>query len=94
MKQLQYVNLRFVLKEKNIYIYISIYSANNVTDPEELKKLAVLPMLRALVLLGKIIQKKKTIDFSLMNILLIETPLAETDSYRMEVLVGIEKLER
>jgi len=50
-------------------------------------------MLRALVLLGKIIQTK-TIDFSLMNILLIETPLAETDSYRMEVLVAIEKLER
>jgi hypothetical protein len=58
MKQLQYVNLRFVLKEIYIYIYISIYSANNVTDPEELKKLAVLPMLRALVLLGKIIQKQ------------------------------------
>jgi hypothetical protein len=29
-----------------------------------------------------------------MNILLIESPLAETDSYRMEVLVAIEKLER
>ncbi|CAF1672341.1 unnamed protein product, partial [Adineta ricciae] len=56
--QLQYVNLR----------------ANEVTDPEELKKLAVLPMLRALVLL--------------------ETPLSETDSYRTEVLVALEKLER
>lgn len=58
MKQLQYVNLR----------------ANNVSDPLELKKLAVLPMLRALVLL--------------------ETPISETDSYRMEALVAIEKLER
>ncbi|CAF4820853.1 unnamed protein product, partial [Rotaria sp. Silwood1] len=58
MKHLQYVNLR----------------ANNITDPEELKKLAVLPMLRALVLL--------------------ETPLSETDSYRMEVLVALDKLER
>ena len=41
MKQLQYVNLR----------------ANEVTDPEELKKLAVLPMLRALVLLGRSINE-------------------------------------
>lgn len=58
MKQLQYINLR----------------TNNISDPLELKKLAVLPMLRALVLL--------------------ETPIAETDSYRMEALVAIEKLER
>jgi hypothetical protein len=34
---------------------MSNFSANEVADPEELKKLAVLPMLRALVLLGKII---------------------------------------
>ena len=30
-----------------------IISANNIADPLELKKLAVLPMLRALVLYGK-----------------------------------------
>ncbi|CAF5173420.1 unnamed protein product [Rotaria magnacalcarata] len=36
--------------------------------------MAVLPLLRALVLL--------------------ETPLSETDSYRMEVLVALDKLER
>ena len=34
-------------------INLHIISANNITDGEELKKLAVLPMLRALVLFGK-----------------------------------------
>lgn len=37
------------------YITTENSSANNVADPKELEKLAVLPMLRALVLLGKII---------------------------------------
>ncbi len=36
-------------------IKISNFSANSIADPEELKKLAVLPMLRALVLLGEFI---------------------------------------
>jgi hypothetical protein len=58
-----------------------------------LKKLAVLPMLRALVLLGKIIWRKKN-RFILIDILFIETPLSETDSYRTEVLVALDKLER
>lgn len=56
MKQLQYVNLRFVILKKDLkIIYVGFFfSANNITDPEELKKLAALPLLRALVLLGKI----------------------------------------
>ncbi len=72
---------------------MSNFSANEVADPEELKKLAVLPMLRALVLLGKIIWRKKN-RFILIDILFIETPLSETDSYRTEVLVALDKLER
>lgn len=55
MKSLQYINLRFVFKEKvDDWMRMIFFRANNITDPEELKKLAVLPMLRALVLLGKI----------------------------------------
>ncbi len=72
---------------------MSNFSANEVADPEELKKLAVLPMLRALVLLGKIIWRKNK-RFILRDILFIETPLSETDSYRTEVLVALDKLER
>lgn len=55
MKQLQYVNLRLEKnKEFNFKkISVCLSRANNVTDPEELKKLAVLPTLRALVLLGR-----------------------------------------
>lgn len=93
MKQLQYVNLRFVLFVKcSIGDMCEYFRANNITDPEELKKLAVLPTLRALVLLGKIslIQFQPMICF----VLLIETPISETDSYRMEVLVALDKLER
>jgi hypothetical protein len=40
-----------------LYNAQKISRANNITEPKELEKLAVLPMLRALVLLGKIISK-------------------------------------
>lgn len=67
------------------------FRANNITDPEELKKLAVLPMLRALVLLGKISMNDRVDEFLLS---FVETPISETDAYRMEVLVAVDKLER
>lgn len=43
----------YTLELKLFYVYL--FRANNVADAEELKKLAVLPTLRALVLLGKLL---------------------------------------
>ena len=69
-----------------------VIRANNITDGEELKKLAVLPMLRALVLFGN---EKRRFDSTSERVpFRLETPLSEKDSYRMDVLVAVEKLER
>jgi hypothetical protein len=55
--------------------------------------LPVLPMLRVLVVLGKNI-KKSNIDLFLCTIILIEILLSETGSYRMKVLISINKFLR
>jgi len=50
-------------------------------------------MLRVLVVLGKNI-KKSNIDLFLCSIILIEILLSETGSYRMKVLIAINKFRR
>ena len=64
-----------------------------IAEASKLKKLQSLPKLRALVLAGNIF-KLFILKFNILIELFIDSPIAETDDYRLEVLIAVRRLER
>ena len=68
-----------------------------VNDYNEVKKLQVLPKLKAVVFLGKKINlsiNKSYKNAYFYSNFFSETPLAENGDYRLEVLISVRRLER
>ena len=64
-----------------------------IAEASKLKKLQSLPKLRALVLAGNIFYFF-FFEFEDVNWAFTESPISETDDYRLEVLIAVRRLER